>query len=124
MSSGSLTYSFKKIDNSDQMATIDDFQKLSIKIGTIRKAEKVEGSSKLLKLEIDLGHEKRQILAGIGQKYNPKDLKGKQIPVLVNLDPRMLMGLESQGMILAADISGEPVLLHPDEKVANGSMVR
>ena len=106
------------------MATIQDFNHLSIKIGTIRSAEKVEGSSKLLKLEIDLGHEKRQILAGIGEKYDPKDLKGKQIPVLANLDPRIMMGFESQGMILAADIDGEPVLLHPDKKVANGSVVR
>lgn len=106
------------------MANIDDFQKLSIKIGTIRKAEAVEGSSKLLKLDIDLGHEKRQILAGIGQKYDPKDLKGKQIPILANLDSRMMMGLESQGMILAADVDGEPVLLHPDSKIANGTSVR
>ena len=106
------------------MANIADFNKLSIKIGTIRSAEKVEGSSKLLKLDIDLGHERRQILAGIGEKYDPKDLKGKQIPVLANLEPRMLMGIESNGMILAADISGEPVLLHPEEKVANGSQVR
>ena len=106
------------------MADINDFNKLSIKIGTIRKAEKVEGSSKLLKLDIDLGHEKRQILAGIGEKYDPADLKGKQVPVLANLDPRMMMGLESNGMILAADINGEPVLLHPNEKVANGSQVR
>ncbi len=106
------------------MATIDDFQKLAIKIGTIRSAEKVEGSSKLLKLDVDLGHEHRQILAGIAEKYDPKDLKGKQIPVLANLDARMMMGLESQGMILAADINGEPVLLHPEETVANGSQVR
>lgn len=106
------------------MATIDDFQKLAIKIGTIRSAEKIEGSSKLLKLDVDLGHEKRQILAGIGEKYKPEDLKGKQIPILANLDPRMMMGLESQGMILAADINGDPVLLHPDKKVANGATVR
>ncbi len=106
------------------MASIQDFGKLSIKIGTIRSAEKVEGSSKLLKLDIDLGHEKRQILAGIGEKYEPKELKGKQIPVIANLEPRMMMGLESNGMILAADINGEPVLIHPDEKVANGSQVR
>lgn len=105
------------------MATINDFQKLSIKIGTIRKAEIVEGSSKLLKLDIDLGHEKRQILAGIGEKYDPKELKGKQIPILANLDPRVMMGLESQGMILAVDVNGEPVLLHPDEIVANGSKI-
>ncbi len=105
------------------MATIDDFQKLAIKIGTIRSAEKVEGSSKLLKLDVDLGHEKRQILAGIGEKYKPEDLKGKQIPILANLEPRMLMGLESQGMILAVDVNSEPFLLSPDKKVANGSKI-
>src|SRR3990167_5062734 len=105
------------------MASIDDFQKLAIKIGTIRSAEKVEGSSKLLKLDIDLGHEKRQVLAGIGEKYDPEDLKGKQIPILANLEPRMMMGLESQGMILAADVNGEPFLLHPDSLVANGSKI-
>lgn len=106
------------------MANIQDFNKISIKIGTIRKAEKIEGSSKLLKLDIDLGHEQRQVLAGIGQKYDPKDLKGKQIPILANLDSRMMMGIESQGMILAADVDGEPVLLHPDSKIANGTPVR
>lgn len=106
------------------MATIDDFQKITIKIGTIRSAEKVEGSSKLLKLDIDLGHEKRQILAGIGEKYKPEDLKGKQIPIVANLEPRTLMGMESNGMILAADINGEPVLMLPEEKVANGTQVR
>lgn len=106
------------------MATIDDFQKITIKIGTIRSAEKVEGSSKLLKLDIDLGHEKRQILAGIGEKYKPEDLKGKQIPIVANLEPKMMMGMESNGMILAADINGEPVLMLPEEKVANGTQVR
>lgn len=106
------------------MANIQDFAKLSIKIGTIRSAEKVEGSSKLLKLDVDLGHEKRQILAGIGETYDPKDLKGRQIPILANLEPINLMGLESQGMILAIDVDGKAVLLHPDTTVANGTQIR
>jgi len=106
------------------MASTQDFAKLAIKIGTIRSAEKVEGSSKLLKMDIDLGHERRQILAGIGEKYDPKDLKGKQVPIIANLEPRMLMGLESQGMILVADKNGEPILISPAEKVANGTQVR
>ncbi|KKT80787.1 MAG: hypothetical protein UW78_C0025G0012 [Candidatus Azambacteria bacterium GW2011_GWA1_44_9] len=106
------------------MTTIADFNKLAIKIGTIRSAEKVQGSSKLLRLDVDLGHEHRQVLAGIGEKYNPKDLKGKQIPVLANLEPRKIMGQQSNGMILAVDVSGEPILLHPAEKVANGSQIR
>lgn len=78
----------------------------------------------MLKLEIDLGHDVRQILAGIGEEYKPADLKGKQIPILANLEPKELMGIESQGMILAVDIEGKPVLLHPDKKVAGGSIVR
>ena len=106
------------------MSSIKDFQKLAIKIGTITSAEEVEGSTKMLKLEIDLGHDQRQILAGIGEEYSPKDLKGKQIPILANLEPKTLMGLESQGMILAVDIEGKPILLHPDKKVGNGSLVR
>lgn len=105
------------------MADIKDFQKLAIKIGTIKSAEKVKGSSKLIKLEIDLGHDQRTILAGVGEHYKAKDLEGKQVPVLANLEPRELMGIESQGMILAVDVEGEPILLHPDKKVANGSNI-
>ena len=107
------------------MISIDDFKKLEIKIGKIIAAEKVEGSSKLLKLLFDFGSEQRQILAGIAQAYPDVSLLiGKQIPVLVNLEPKMLMGQESQGMILAADSNGEPVLLHPDKEVLPGSIVR
>src|SRR3989344_4214613 len=107
------------------MVSFDDFKKLEIKIGKIIAAEKVEGSSKLLKLLFDFGSEQRQILAGIAQAYPDVSLLiGKQIPVLVNLEPKMLMGQESQGMILAADSNGEPVLLHPDKEVLPGSIVR
>lgn len=106
------------------MADIKDFQKLSLKIGTIKSAEKVKGSTKMIKLGIDLGHDQRAILAGIGKHYSPDDLKGKQIPVLANLEPRELMGIQSQGMILAVDVEGEPILLHPDKKVGNGSRIR
>ena len=105
------------------MADIKDFQKLAIKIGTIKSAEKVKGSTKLIKLEIDLGHDRRTILAGVGKHYEPKDLKGKQVPILANLESRKMMGIESQGMILAVDVEGEPILLHPDKKVANGSKI-
>ena len=106
------------------MADIKDFQKISIKIGTIKSAEKVKGSTKLLKLEISLGHDLRTILAGIGEYYEPKNLKGKQIPILANLESREMMGIESQGMILAVDVEGEPILLHPDKKVGDGSKIR
>ena len=103
--------------------SFDDFKKLDIRIGTIVVAERIEGADKLLRLEIDLGSEKKQILAGIAQWYTPDDLVGKQIPILANLEPRMMRGLESQGMMLAAD-DGRPILLHPQEKITAGSIVR
>ncbi|MCA9392521.1 methionine--tRNA ligase subunit beta [candidate division WWE3 bacterium] len=104
----------------------DDFSKLDIRIGTILSAERVEGSSKLLRLMIDTGDEQgRQLVAGIGEVIEDvESLVGQQIPVLVNLKPKKLMGVESQGMILAADDEGKPVLLHPESDVSNGSTVR
>ena len=81
----------------------DDFMKLDIKIATVLSAEKVEGTDKLVKLEVDAG-EKRTLVAGIGDVYDPKELVGKQIPILANLEPRKLRGVLSQGMILAAGL--------------------
>ena len=106
------------------MVTFDDFSQLDIRIGTIVSAEKVEGLDKLLVLQIDLGDEKRQILAGIAEWYAPEDLVGIQIPILVNLEPRTIRGHESQGMMLAADVDGKPLFLSPTEEVPSGSIVR
>ena len=107
------------------MITYGDFQKLEIRIGTIESADRIEGADKLLKLIIDFGDEKRQILAGIAEFYPEiEGLVGKQVPVLVNLEPRVMRGLESQGMILAADVNEKAVLLHPDQAVPAGSGVR
>lgn len=105
------------------MITFEDFAKLEIKIGTITSAEKVEDVDKLLKLEVDLGEEKRQVVSGIADWYKPEDLVGKQVPVLMNLEPRTFKGVESQGMILA---TGEDtaILLHPDKEVPPGTKVR
>lgn len=106
------------------MITIDDFAKVELKIGTAIEAEDIEGSEKLLKLQVDLGEEKpRQILAGVKQWYKPEDLKGKQVIVVANLEPRMMMGLESQGMILCADGS-KPIFLKPSQKVSPGTKIR
>jgi methionine--tRNA ligase beta chain len=105
------------------MITYDDFAKLEIKIGTILSAEKVEGADKLLKLQINLGDEERQVVAGIAEWYSPEELVGKQVPVLANLEPRKLRGVESQGMILAAG-DKTAVLLHPEKKVSNGAKVK
>jgi methionine--tRNA ligase beta chain len=106
------------------MITFDYFRKLDIRIGKILSAEKIEGADKLLKLEIDFGIEKRQIVAGIAETYQPDQLLGKEVPVLMNLETRKIRGTESQGMILAADAGGKPVLMHPDREVPPGSVVR
>ena len=106
------------------MITFDDFKKLEIRIGKITSAEKVEGADKLLKLEVDLGEAKRQLVAGIAQYYKPQELIDKQIPVLVNLEPRKIMGIESQGMLLAVLEREKPILLHPDEEVSPGSIIQ
>jgi methionine--tRNA ligase beta chain len=109
------------------MITIEDFQKLEIKIGKILSAERIEGSDKLLKIMFDVGEETpRQILAGIAEHVSdPSSLVGKQVPVILNLEPRKLRGEMSHGMMLAASNSdGKPTLLHPVEEVSPGSVVR
>ncbi|MBP9711238.1 MAG: methionine--tRNA ligase [Candidatus Pacebacteria bacterium] len=88
--------------------SIDDFKKVEIKIGEIKSAEKIEGSEKLLKLLVNFGSEDRQVLSGIAAHFpNPQDLVGKKCPFVTNLAPRMMMGLESQAMILATGGDGE-----------------
>ena len=104
--------------------SFEDFKKLDIRIGKIISAEKVKDADKLIKLEIDFGNEKRQIIAGIAQYYEPENLIGKEVPVIVNLEPKKFKGLESQGMVLAADNEGMPVLLHPETDVPAGSIVK
>lgn len=104
--------------------TIDVIAKLDIRVGKILKAEKVEWSDKLMKMEIDFGSEKRQILAGIAKFKEPEDLIGKQIPVFFNLEPRQMGDLVSQGMIMATDDKEGIVLLHPEREVVSGSEVR
>jgi methionyl-tRNA synthetase len=107
-----------------EMVDINEFAKLDLRIGKIENAEKVEGSKKLIKLEVDVGNEMRQLVAGIAEEYNPEDLIGRLVPVLVNLKPAKLMGVESRGMILAVDVNGRPILLHPDKEVPAGNGVR
>jgi methionine--tRNA ligase beta chain len=106
------------------MITFDDFKKMDIRIGRIVGAQKVPDTDKLMQLEIDLGTEKRQVVAGIAEYYDPDHLVGMSIPVLLNLEPRKIRGIESQGMILAADDSGRPVLLSPEQEVPPGSIIR
>lgn len=106
------------------MISFDDFKKADLRIATILSAERVEGSEKLLKLRVSLGAEERQIIAGIGRRCTPDTLVGRQIVIVANLEPRMLMGMESQGMLLAADGLGGPALLQPDQEVPPGAGVK
>lgn len=107
------------------MITYEDFKKVELKTAIIKLAERVEGSDKLLKLSVSVGDKDRQIIAGIGKKYEPDMLVGKTIIIVANLEPRKLMGLESQGMLLAAsnDIQG-PILLTVLEDILPGSEIR
>jgi len=105
---------------------IEEFERLDLRIGRIKDAARIEGSKKLIKLEVDIGDEhgrNRQLVAGIADEYKPEELIGKLVPVLVNLEPKKLMGVESQGMLLAVSVDGKPVLLHPDKDVPPGSRV-
>jgi methionyl-tRNA synthetase len=104
--------------------SIDRFKQVRLRIGTVRAAEPVPKSKKLLKLTVDLGDETRTVVAGIALAYRPEDLAGKQVVVVTNLEPATLMGVESQGMVLAASGDGGPVLLHPGAPVAAGTEVR
>ena len=119
--------------------TLDEFKKADLRVGKVLSAERVEGSEKLLKLSVDLGEKDaddaaklRQIIAGIGKTYEPEALVGREIVVVANLEPRIFtlrgasgqVGLESQGMLLAAHgDGGEPILLMPDKETPPGSAI-
>ncbi len=113
------------MENLLNMINFDDFAKVEFRVGTVLEAEEVKGSEKLIKLKVDLGEENpRQILAGVKQWYKPKDFVGKQVVVVANLKPRIMMGIESQGMMLAADTDDGPVFLTTPKKVSPGTKVR
>jgi methionyl-tRNA synthetase len=102
----------------------DDFAKIDLRTGTILSAEKVAKADKLLKLEVDLGFEKRTIVSGIALHYNPEDIVGKQVVVVANLAPRKMKGIESNGMILMAeDAAGKLHFVKPENVVDPGSGV-
>jgi methionyl-tRNA synthetase len=105
--------------------TIDEFQKADLRVGKVIAAERVEGSEKLLKLQIDIAEPApRQILSGIAKWYAPEDLVGKMVVIIANLDPRMMMGMESQGMLLAAHgEDGAAVVVSPTGDVPPGAKI-
>lgn len=114
----------KDAEEGQQMITIDQFSQTDLKVGTVLSAEPIPGSDKLLKLTVDLGAESRTLVAGIARQYQPDELTGRQVVIVANLQPARLMGVESQGMVLAADVDGDPVLLVPGRPVPDGTPVR
>ena len=105
--------------------SFDDFTKIDIRTATILEAEKVPKTTKLLKLKIDTGLDIRTIVSGIAEYYEPRDIVGKQISIVANLEPRKIKGIESKGMILMAeDRDGKLVMVTPESKVSNGSMIK
>jgi methionyl-tRNA synthetase len=110
----------------DGKITIDDFAKVELRVAQVKAAEKVKGADKLLRLEVDLGNEVRQIVAGIALAYEPEQLIGRKVVIVANLQPRKLRGLESNGMIVAASIGeeGKPVLAGFLEDVPVGARLK
>jgi len=106
--------------------TIDDFAKVELRVGVVRSAERIQGADKLLKLLVDIGDEVRQVLAGIALAYAPEDLVGRKVVIVVNLAPRKMRGLESNGMLLAASAGadGKPVLCTFAEDIPVGAKVK
>lgn len=121
---GAVPADDKKEEEKKEYISIDDFAKIELKVAKILEAERIEGADKLLKLIVDLGDEKRQIVAGIAKHYKPEELVGKKIVVVANLKPAKLRGVESQGMLLAASIGDELCLISPEKDIKEGAKVK
>jgi methionyl-tRNA synthetase len=106
------------------MITIDQFKTVELRVATVVSAEPHPNADRLVVLRVDLGSEQRQIVAGIRATYDPAVLVGRQIVVVANLEPAVLRGIESQGMLLAANGEGGPVLVSPERLVPAGAVVR
>lgn len=105
--------------------SLNDFQKIDLRVGKIINCEKIEGTGKLYKILVDLGKEKRTIVSGIADKYTPEDLNGQLIIIVTNLEEKTIKGVKSEGMLLAVDDEEYgPVLIVPLSQVKVGSKVR
>lgn len=103
---------------------VEEFSRVDLRVGVVKKAERIPGSKKLLKLLVDLGSEERQVLAGVAEWYNPDELVGKQVVVVANLKPKKIMGYVSQGMVLATcDENSKPVLITTSEPARPGAKI-
>ena len=105
------------------MISIEEFRNIELRVATVKSAEAHPNADKLMVLQIDLGSEQRQICAGIRDYYTPEELIGRQIVVVVNLEPARFRGLESQGMLLAASDQGRVIFLTPEKTVQPGAKV-
>jgi len=103
--------------------TIEDFHKIDLRVGKVTECEKVEKSRNLLKIIVDTGNEKKQIISSISNYYNPEDMIGKQLIIVNNLKPAKFMGLESNGMLLAVEDDKGVSLLMPDREMEAGAKV-
>ena len=102
----------------------DDFKKLDLRVAKILKIEKILGKTKIVKGEIDLGDETRNVIIGGAEFYEPDDLVGKTVIVVANLEPKKMAGVESNAMLLAADINDKPFWLTVDSEVPSGTMIK
>ncbi len=114
----------KEVEESTKEITIDDFMKVELRVAEVINAEPVKKADKLLKLQLDLGYEKRQVVSGIAQFYKPEDLVGRKVIIVANLKPVKLRGELSQGMILAGEKDGVLSLAAVDQSLANGALVK
>ncbi len=104
--------------------SIEDFARVEMRVGQVVEAEKVEGSKKLIRLRVDIGTEIRQVVAGIADVYEAASLLNRKVVIVANLKPVRLMGIESNGMVVAASIGGKPVLATFTEDVPNGALLK
>jgi len=107
-----------------EYVTFDEFKKMDLRVGHVLKAEKVPGTEKLIKMEVDIGTEKRTMVAGVADTYSAEELVGKKLVVIVNLKPAIIRGIESQGMLLAAEVEGKATIPFFDRDLPAGAKVR
>ena len=121
-SENELQERLKKVRETSKSVSYEEFSKMDLRIGKIVKVEKVQGSSNLLKLSIDLGDNQTKVaVAGIAKHYSPEQLVGQQLAIIANLEPRKIFGMQSEVMILAAQDEKNVVLLQPEKPIKNGA---
>jgi len=103
--------------------SFEEFKKIDLRVVKILSVEKVEGSKKLLKIEVDTSEEKRTVISGVAEFYSEEDLIGKEVIMVLNLEPKVIFGVESHGMLLFTKKDGRAIILNPGEEVAPGSII-